>query len=93
LLYLDQGESITIAAYPENNRDVIFEFSESEDTKIIWIINNSEYFFIEGDKEINHIDYGSNIDGWSQFLHSSSSLKSRIKYSEINPDYYANKKT
>ena len=90
-LYLIKGESITLAAYPEDNQDVIFEVSEDNGSKTIWIPNNSEYFFIEGNEEINHMDYGSNVEGWTSPLHSNSSLKSSIKYSEVNPNYYANK--
>lgn len=92
LLYLINGESVTLAAYSEEDRDVIFECSKDKNTKTVYLPNNSEYFLIEGTKEINRIDYGSNIEGWSGSLHPNSSLKSRIKYNEINPNYCASKK-
>ena len=92
LLHLAPGERVCLAIYSENS-DIEIDVYEDEGLKNIWIPQDTEYFFVEGDLEIDHFEYGSNVDDWGGPLHEKSSLKSRISYREVNPRYYEKKNT
>ncbi len=83
LYYLEPGESLRIVAYSDEGDPVEFELEQLDKetmTQVLTIPNNREYFICEEGLEINHMEYGSNVEGWSGPLHPKSSLKGRIKH-------------
>lgn len=79
LLYLLPLEMLTLVIYVEELQEDNFQLETAEDgDNILYINNSSEYFIVEGENEIHHHDYGSNVIGWSSNICKESSLKGFI---------------
>jgi hypothetical protein len=79
LFYLLPGETMHFVV-----REAGVEFEQDSDqngnTKYLFIAGASEYFISEGGELINHMDYGSNVIGWSSPIHEKSSLKGSVRH-------------
>ena len=79
LFYMLPGESMHFVV-----RETGIEFErdtdQNGDTMILYIEGASEYFINEGGVLINHMDYGSNVIGWSSPIHEKSSLQGSIRH-------------
>ena len=62
--------------------DATFEEEISTDGGTIYlhIDGSDEYYVNESGTLINHMDYGSNVEGWSGPIHKLSSLKGKIRH-------------
>lgn len=79
MFYLLPMESICIISYCQHNQGIEYELEaiDHENNQVLEIDGVNEYFIVEGDLEIHHLEYGSNIDGWSKPLHEKSTLKKK----------------
>ena len=57
IYFLKKGEKITFGAYPEDDLDVLFEIEATTNEKTIWLPNNSKYFVLVEDEELEPAEY------------------------------------